>query len=680
METLLQISLTNAVAATLLALIVGCIGLVCRRPALMHGLWLLVLLKLVTPPLLLIPIDWPTPPGAVSNPPAATAEPTPTPEPLAEFALDADTFPYGPDAVPPVVEAVGPSEEPADFLRFTTAQAEDSAQPGKPPLPAPASAWWAEWWQTVILAVWLSGSALWYVCAARRLLRFQHLLRHARLAPVQLQKRTERLARKLGMTGAPTVYLVPGRLSPLLWAAFGAPRLVLPAGLLEQIDGEQRDTLILHELAHLRRRDHWVRALEFVVMGLYWWHPVIWFVRRELREAEEQCCDAWVVSSLPQANRTYATALVETIDFLSAVRSPVPLLASGVGPISDLKRRLTMIMRGTTPRTLSWRGVLMVLALGAFLLPLLPLLPGTAQAQEKKPELDPRLIDLHPQIVDLDFAFEDSPEGQAELAKLKAQLEQKMKEIQDTQAKIKAIHEKLHMAEGAKTEALNTYRFHLKGEKGADSLEVILRKVGDKWEVVDPKAIANAFPWFGDAKFGKPQEAPYKPAIAEFKDGKLWVQPVPHTMAQPGHSDTDRRIDQLEKKLEKIMQQIEQMQKELKGARSGVNIDREMLQKIEKDVNIDRLKPPMIDRGFFPNQDGPLTPPVIDPKAFPKKVAPPTPPVVDPKGFPLRDGGLTPPPVLDPGFGPEETGRGGLRPPGIPRAAPVPPATPPPAL
>ena len=67
--------------------------------------------------------------------------------------------------------------------------------------------------------------------------------------------------------------------------------------------------LLLHELAHLKRRDHWVRWLELVVAGLYWWHPVVWWARRALREAEEQCCDAWVVWAMPDRSRTYASCL-----------------------------------------------------------------------------------------------------------------------------------------------------------------------------------------------------------------------------------------------------------------------------------------------------------------------------------------------------------------------------------
>src|SRR5205823_5460117 len=124
--------------------------------------------------------------------------------------------------------------------------------------------------------------------------------------------------------------------------------------------------------AHLRRRDHWVRRLELVVLGFYWWHPVAWWACRRLRDAEEQCCDAWVVWALPAAGPAYASALVETVAFLSLARPVRPLAASGAGHVQTLKRRLTMILRGTPPRALSVTGFLAVLALGAFVLPLLP--------------------------------------------------------------------------------------------------------------------------------------------------------------------------------------------------------------------------------------------------------------------------------------------------------------------
>jgi len=81
------------------------------------------------------------------------------------------------------------------------------------------------------------------------------------------------------------------------------PRILLPRDLWAELSEEQRDTLLLHELAHLRRRDHWVRRLELVVLGLYWWLPVAWWACRCLHEAEEECCDAWVIEQFPATPR-----------------------------------------------------------------------------------------------------------------------------------------------------------------------------------------------------------------------------------------------------------------------------------------------------------------------------------------------------------------------------------------
>src|SRR5438132_13752579 len=75
----------------------------------------------------------------------------------------------------------------------------------------------------------------------------------------------------------------------------------------------------------------------------------------------------------------YAATLVEAVTYLSSARTALPLAASGIGHMHLLKRRLTMIMRGTTPRTLSAAGSLAVLGLAAVLLPLYPSWAQTGQ-------------------------------------------------------------------------------------------------------------------------------------------------------------------------------------------------------------------------------------------------------------------------------------------------------------
>src|SRR5262249_40391848 len=75
MQTLLEYCLSNAAVAMLLALVAALSQLI-RRPALSHGLWLLVLIKLLTPPILPLPIRWPSRPALAVHDSTASAAPT----------------------------------------------------------------------------------------------------------------------------------------------------------------------------------------------------------------------------------------------------------------------------------------------------------------------------------------------------------------------------------------------------------------------------------------------------------------------------------------------------------------------------------------------------------------------------------------------------------------------------
>ena len=60
MDTFFSLALSNAVVAAVLAVVAAVGGRLYRRPAVTHGLWLLVLLKLLTPPLITVPVAWRT--------------------------------------------------------------------------------------------------------------------------------------------------------------------------------------------------------------------------------------------------------------------------------------------------------------------------------------------------------------------------------------------------------------------------------------------------------------------------------------------------------------------------------------------------------------------------------------------------------------------------------------------
>jgi len=376
MESLVHAMLSNALAATVLAVLVAGLGRACRRPALIHGLWLVVMLKLITPPF--VPVFLPVIDGVV---PASTL--------AAEIPADRGMEPNTPGGLPRDPEQ-GTTEEPrfvdiisgerptepgvasADSLSDTGTESLAEAPSPQPSIILSLLGGWK--WEHIVLFVVLLGALAWWTLVTLRIISFQRLLRDLRPVPSDWQSRVDELAERLALHYSPRVCLVPGRVPPMLWAVGGRPRLLVPSELWSAMSTDERTSLLLHELAHLKRRDHWVRWLELIVGGLYWWHPAVWWIRRSLREAEEQCCDAWVVWAMPKGAKTYAAALLTALEFVSGGRT-APATASatsGNGHVSSLKRRMRMIMRAKTPKGLSWAGCFTVLGTAALLLPLAP--------------------------------------------------------------------------------------------------------------------------------------------------------------------------------------------------------------------------------------------------------------------------------------------------------------------
>jgi beta-lactamase regulating signal transducer with metallopeptidase domain len=361
MAGVIEVLLTNVLVASALALGIGLLALRLRRPALLHSLWILVLLKLVTPPVVSVGVL----PAKTTRFEAASAieESIEDEEAVAAGAALGDSGAEAPgDRVPRSVETAPGSaaEPPALGLR-----AEVSAAPG-----APAS---TLDYAFLVLGAWLAGSLLVFLVALVRAARFRRLLARGEPAPAIVQGRARRVAACLGLSRCPAVHLIPGRVSPLVWALpFTRPRLVVPSGMVEQLSRDELESLLAHELAHVKRRDHWVRWLELLVTGLFWWLPLVWLVRRNLRTVEEQCCDAWVVWSLPGRAEAYARALLHTVAFLADTRTAMPPVASGARHVRQLERRLTMIMERTPPRMLGTAARLAVAVAAVLMLSFLP--------------------------------------------------------------------------------------------------------------------------------------------------------------------------------------------------------------------------------------------------------------------------------------------------------------------
>ncbi len=86
------------------------------------------------------------------------------------------------------------------------------------------------------------------------------------------------------------------------------PKIYIPYGM----DGEVQSHVVAHENAHIKRRDHWIKPLGFLLLAVYWFNPLIWVAYILLCKDIERACDEKVISQMNEKNRKeYATALLE---------------------------------------------------------------------------------------------------------------------------------------------------------------------------------------------------------------------------------------------------------------------------------------------------------------------------------------------------------------------------------
>jgi beta-lactamase regulating signal transducer with metallopeptidase domain len=450
MSALLQIALTNAVLALGLAVIAWASSFL-RRPAVTHALWLLVLLRLVMPPVWQLPLPvWKAGHEATGSERVAGAFLDPHPTSETPNAPATRPTPPAIDTEPRIADdALLPLGSPTLIVVHAAPALDETG-------PQPATTEWP--WLGIAGGVWLAGAVVCLAVAGRRVIVFRRVLRHVAPAPAAWQTTSDRLARRFGLRRGPAVEIVGGSLSPLLWAGFGRPRLILPEKLMDGLGTVERAAIMAHELAHLRRYDHWVRRLELVVTAMYWWFPPVWLARRELREAGEQCCDLWVVWALPKARRAYATALVDTVDFLSgasraadaAPLTPLPPLASGVGEVRHLRRRISMIMRSSSvPRRLTRLGL--IAGLGAGLMTLM-LTPGRADDDPPRPPEPPRPPVPRERQKDQDTPRPRTERGERardnEIERARAEIHDLQQTMQKTQQALMRAEQRLAELEG----------------------------------------------------------------------------------------------------------------------------------------------------------------------------------------------------------------------------------------
>ncbi|MHC4153692.1 MAG: M56 family metallopeptidase [Planctomycetota bacterium] len=329
------------------------------RAVVRYWIWLLVFIKLILPPTLHLPTgigcwfgDY------LSADSAVMTAPDPTSNDTAGYALtDAAS------AVPPAafVESAEPviSHSAETFGDTSTAAGIETAA-----LPALT-------WQAALFLGWLAGVVLLAGFVIRRFLVIRGYVVRSQPAQGRLTELLNECRGQLRIRRAVELRITQQAISP---AAYGLlrPKILLSASAISRLPRDRLRTILIHELAHIKRGDLWMNVTQSVLQVIYFYNPLVWSANAVVRQVREQAVDEMVLVCLGNEPRDYSSTLVDIAELALPHPSLGLQLIGVVESRKALAQRVKHIMTRPIPRTarVGIIGLAAVAVIAAVLLPM----------------------------------------------------------------------------------------------------------------------------------------------------------------------------------------------------------------------------------------------------------------------------------------------------------------------
>jgi beta-lactamase regulating signal transducer with metallopeptidase domain len=196
-------------------------------------------------------------------------------------------------------------------------------------------------------SVWSVALGVWAMIAAAILLSLtwsslvvRRLVRRSRaLDDLSWMTPLYEVSDRMGLAEPPRLLLSPDAKMPFA-CGLTTPTIVLPAEC-ESWTHERRLAVLLHELAHVRRRDLAGHTLGRLVCAVYWFHPLVWTAARKLRDESERACDDLALSCGTRAT-DYAEHLLDIVT--SVRRETTPMVALAMARRKEFEGRMLAIL------------------------------------------------------------------------------------------------------------------------------------------------------------------------------------------------------------------------------------------------------------------------------------------------------------------------------------------------
>ncbi|HET7065310.1 MAG TPA: M56 family metallopeptidase [Rudaea sp.] len=221
-----------------------------------------------------------------------------------------------------------------------------------------------ESWLPWLVAIWFVGASAIAIRAFAQWRRLAWLVRNATIPLADCAAVLARLRARFGIHRPVRLLGSLGIDTPML-VGWLRPTILLPISMLSGFTPQQIELIIAHELGHVRRWDYLANVLQVVIETILFYHPIVHWISRDVREARESCCDDLVLALAEGSPVVYASALADLEELRLDTTVAAPALAASGGVLLTRIRRIVGVqaaMHDTLPRTGGWPVALVLAA------------------------------------------------------------------------------------------------------------------------------------------------------------------------------------------------------------------------------------------------------------------------------------------------------------------------------
>lgn len=198
---------------------------------------------------------------------------------------------------------------------------------------------WISQFNPFLVSIWIMGVIFFGLRFCFGLLYLRHLRNSATDLPEHWQDSLDRIAKTIGLPRG--VKLAESALLKIpVVTGYLKPIILFPVGIINQLQVEEVEAILAHEVAHLLRNDFIQNLIQSLIEMIFYYHPAVWWISAVVRSERENCCDDLAIQVCSNS-LTYAKALVRLEDISAhAPALALPFAGSKGHLLNRIKRIL----------------------------------------------------------------------------------------------------------------------------------------------------------------------------------------------------------------------------------------------------------------------------------------------------------------------------------------------------